>query len=338
MTSTPNENGYPVHPFAEIFPLHDGQPLWDLRDDIAANGLHDPIVLYNGQVLDGRRRQACCIARGVTPHYTQFNGDDEAALKYVVSKNLKRRHLGEAERAMVAAKVANLTRGRPLIIPPIGGIINGQSESANSRDKPATREKAARMLNVSPRSVDRAKVVTENGTPALQDAVKDGTVSLHDAAKVAAEPPEVQDEAVKQVKDGKVRTAAAAVEDAKPPPGDAEEPQSLLDKNGEPWPVRALPAVAMIPEYERLIREFAKFIKAIEAMKNTPIGVHLDSNGICDHLRRAADSMKARRMYCGCPYCDGGGFKDGAICKTCRGSCWVAKTTWDNSPKANGFK
>lgn len=57
------------HPYAEIFPLADGQPMWELRDDLKAHGRHEEIVLYKGQVLGGRRRQACLLALGMQPRY-----------------------------------------------------------------------------------------------------------------------------------------------------------------------------------------------------------------------------------------------------------------------------
>jgi hypothetical protein len=65
-------------------------------------------------------------------------------------------------------------------------------------------------MNVSERAVDRAKVVTEHGTSELQEAVKDGTVTLTDAAKIAHEPAIVQNRAVSDVKSGRAETASAA--------------------------------------------------------------------------------------------------------------------------------
>jgi len=41
----------------------------------------------------------------------------------VVSLNLRRRHLNESQRAMVAARIANLPAHRPAASPPIGGLI-----------------------------------------------------------------------------------------------------------------------------------------------------------------------------------------------------------------------
>ena len=42
------------HPLADLFPLVEGDEFAGLVEDIRANGLLTPIVLFEGQVLDGR--------------------------------------------------------------------------------------------------------------------------------------------------------------------------------------------------------------------------------------------------------------------------------------------
>ena len=44
------------HPLSAAFPPMTDSAFADFRADIAANGLRDPITLYNGEVLDGWHR------------------------------------------------------------------------------------------------------------------------------------------------------------------------------------------------------------------------------------------------------------------------------------------
>ena len=71
-----------------------------LRADIAAHGLIEPIVTYEGQILDGRNRHRGCLDTGTEPRFRPYEGDDP--LGYVVSANLQRRHLSASQRAVLA--------------------------------------------------------------------------------------------------------------------------------------------------------------------------------------------------------------------------------------------
>ena len=170
------------HPVAGIFPLMQGKEYEGLRDDIRENGLIEPIWLHaDGRIIDGRNRYIACADLGVTPVYRMYDGDDIGLVKFVVSLNLKRRHLDESQRDMVAAKIANL---------PIGanqyGSLNLDSHIG------VTLQDAADLLNVSRAGVASAKKVLNEGVPELVDAVESGEVSVSAAAEVAKLPPDEQ--------------------------------------------------------------------------------------------------------------------------------------------------
>jgi ParB-like chromosome segregation protein Spo0J len=109
---------YRIHPVADIFPLIEGREFAALVEDIRANGQMEPVVLDSeGQLIDGRNRARACQALGIDVKETRYTGDDVAV--YIVSHNLHRRHLTDAQRAMVAARLANLPPegGRPKTSP-----------------------------------------------------------------------------------------------------------------------------------------------------------------------------------------------------------------------------
>ncbi|MFS3128680.1 ParB N-terminal domain-containing protein [Nocardioides sp. Bht2] len=81
-----------AHPYADAWPMLSKDELAELADDIKANGLRNPIVIYNNTVLDGRNRHAACLLASVEPTFTKFDGDDDAALAFVQSVNNARRH------------------------------------------------------------------------------------------------------------------------------------------------------------------------------------------------------------------------------------------------------
>lgn len=62
---TPEKNEIKAHPLADLFPMMDGQAFEDLVDDIRNNGLRQPIVLLDNQIIDGRNRNRACQEAGV---------------------------------------------------------------------------------------------------------------------------------------------------------------------------------------------------------------------------------------------------------------------------------
>jgi ParB-like chromosome segregation protein Spo0J len=90
------------HPLADIFPLMEGDEFELLVADIKMNGLIEPIIMFDDQILDGRNRFRACRAAGVVPTYRPFQGDDPSA--FVISVNLRRRHLTHEQKRAVIAK------------------------------------------------------------------------------------------------------------------------------------------------------------------------------------------------------------------------------------------
>ncbi len=184
------------HPICLLIPSADEDELQDLTDDIRAHGLIDPIVLFEGMILDGRNRAAACERAGVAPRYVHFAAGREDALIFVVSHNIKRRHLtkqGIAD-ALVAAEDFNLhyrlssTAGSQETAEARAAVIKITEPRTSSSRKLA--EAAGGV--VSHAMIAATRKVKEKGEPELQEAVKRGRIGVQDAAKAADLPPEQQ--------------------------------------------------------------------------------------------------------------------------------------------------
>jgi hypothetical protein len=178
-----------VHPLAKIFGLPSEDDLRSLADDIKRNGLLEPITTFQGMILDGRCRYLACGIVGVEPKFEEYAGADRIA--FVISKNVRRRHLDESQRAMAAAKLSHL---------PVGG--NQFSEGL-----PIGR--AAKLFSVSERSVARAKEVLRLGNSDLVKEVERGKIAISVAAK-KCRPAELEHGALEAEQEGARETTAPA--------------------------------------------------------------------------------------------------------------------------------
>ena len=185
------------HPICLLMPLADEDELQNLTDDIRAHGLLDPIVLFEGRILDGRSRAAACESAGAPPRYVEFEGEREEALMFVVSHNLKRRHLTKQAIAdtLVEAEDFDL---RYELGAPATADINEPAEAdikmSDPRPKTASSRELARAAGgaVSREMINATRKVKEKGEPELREAVKRGRIGVQDAARAADLPPEQQ--------------------------------------------------------------------------------------------------------------------------------------------------
>jgi N6-adenosine-specific RNA methylase IME4 len=175
------------HPLADLLPAMSAEEYADLLASIRANGVREPLMLHrDGRILDGRHRERACVELGITAQARMFEGTDAEALEYVLDLNLKRRHLNESQRAMLAADVATMRRGWNA---PCGALLS----------QPA----AAKQMNASRRSVQRAVVVRDRAIPEIVTAVRQGRIDVAKAEQVARLPEARQHAVAASLGDGR---------------------------------------------------------------------------------------------------------------------------------------
>lgn len=164
-----------IHPAANIFPLMDEEAFKALKADIDVNGQREPVVFCDGKLIDGRNRLRACQELGIDPSDCELEaGADPVA--YVLSANLHRRQLKTSQRAMCAAKLAGLSEGRP--------SKTAQNCAVMSRDD------AAKLFSVSPRSVTTALEVLRKAAEAVSKLCEQGELSVSKAAEFVEAVPD----------------------------------------------------------------------------------------------------------------------------------------------------
>ena len=200
----------PFHPYADLFPLIEGEQFAELVADVKANDLREKIVVWDGAILDGRNRYNAALAAGLieyddepdrAKYFTRFvPAVDGDALAFVISKNLRRRHLDESQRAMAAAKLANMRQGERTDL---------SKPSANLPK--VDQAEAAKTLSISERALRHARRVRDHGEPDLIRAVERGRLAVSVAERASRLAPEIQRQIAAEAESGHSNAARNVV-------------------------------------------------------------------------------------------------------------------------------
>ena len=161
---------FPVHEAAGLFPLMSEEAYADLLHDIRLHGQNDDVLVWNGYLLDGRNRLRACIELGIEPRWAELPKSIDPVV-WGLSHNLHRRHLTTAQRAMVADKLAKLLAGDNQYKNEVAGI------------QATSQVNAAKQLNVSRDSVQKARKVRAKASKRVIEAVESGALTLNAAVE-----------------------------------------------------------------------------------------------------------------------------------------------------------
>ena len=274
---------YEIHPAAELFPMMSDIEFNGLKADIKQHGQRDDIMIWKGQLVDGRNRLRACDELGIEPSLCEMS-EELDPVDWVLSHNLYRRHLTTAQRAMVATNLATLLAGRP--DKTISGIPLVNSSQAD----------AAAQLHVSVDSVKTARKVRAKATPEVIAAVEAGTMSLNAA----------------------VKTTKPAVATNRPV-SEPEQSQAsiMLDSLGRQIPINLRSASELVIQLVATGRELDKFRKAAKDFAEQPGGDWLRVQDISDGIKVLKDHFQQAAYHTACVKCGGKG------CKVCEMTGWI---------------
>ena len=148
-----------IHPYGLLFPFLDESEIitLGLRMDGSENV---EVITYKGKILDGKNILLAAHDAHRKVVFVEYQGDDP--LKFVLTRNLHRRHLRDAQRAMMGAMLVTTELGSNQYE---GLSIDGSTQARISQ------EKAASLVNSSVSSIGRAMEIRKSGDQELIDDV-----------------------------------------------------------------------------------------------------------------------------------------------------------------------
>lgn len=178
------------HEVANLFPMMNDDEYAALVADIHQHGQREPIWIYDDQIIDGRNRWLACRDLGIQPATREYTGPSDMAtlIAFVVSLNLKRRHLDKGQLAFVGIDIekalAEDARKRQ-------GARNDITERFPESVSGEARQQAAAIVGTNAHYITDAKKVAAVA-PDLAQEVRSGAMSLPEAKREIKERERVQ--------------------------------------------------------------------------------------------------------------------------------------------------
>lgn len=224
ITLIPNRE---FHPVANIFPMMGAEEFAGLKSDIEVNGLLEPIcVNADGLIIDGRNRYLACKQLGVDPKYRSYTGTG-SLVSFVASLNLKRRHLNQLQKAIIALDVEKQlaveahqrqreagkqfgrgqtdTENEISFFEPEEKLNEKIHEAINPKTKPIDRQastQAAKIVGTNHHYVSDAKRLAATAPDVIEAAMAGKITSMPDALKISRLPEPQRREVLAKVDSG----------------------------------------------------------------------------------------------------------------------------------------
>lgn len=268
-----------IHEYAKIFPPMSEEEFNELVEDIRQNGQLEPIVVYEGKILDGRNRYNACLKLGIKPKMVDYDGENLSPLNFVISKNIKRRHLTASQKAILALEIKPLlaeeAKKRQLIglkqfqegttVVPFVEQREGNEENNDAvrqkvveREKGRSDEQAGKIIGVSREYIRKAEKVKKEA-PELVEKIMAGEMNLSEASKEIRKKQ--RDEKIKQTIE-QAKNENKERDDVQIIHGDMADPE--IQKFIEPESIDAIITDPPYPqEYLPLWDDLAKLAKKV---------------------------------------------------------------------------
>lgn len=251
------------HPLAAAFPRPTEEEKKRMMESVQKIGLVDPIVLLNGQILDGLSRYEVCTELGTTAHFREFGSkesDGTSPTDFVTAKNLAHRFLTTSQKAAIAEE-----------------LVPFYQDEAKMTKTEATAHAAA-VVNVSPSSVERAAKLKKID-PMGFNKVRTGTSNVTAAT---AESKEKEQERIEEAESQLLKPIREA------------NLQALTKRHGEEFGVAfgngvLLKSKAHLDQFLEMNAEDQKFILPLVLRKWEPKAAFKFLNRVLDGQSRLID-------------------------------------------------
>jgi hypothetical protein len=169
-----NTTKFLQHPLSASFPAMKSEEYVALMDSINVNGVLNPITILDGLVIDGWHRYNAANELGMACPTVEMDLSIDP-IDFVRAQNENRRHLTASQRAAAIVSIYQWV--------PTGANQHAKGGVEPGSYPPKTNGELAAIAKVSTKTIQQAKVAQKAG---LTEAVKDGAITVKEAAQIAS--------------------------------------------------------------------------------------------------------------------------------------------------------
>ena len=169
--------------FERLIPDPDAEEQRWLEESIKKEGCTDPLITWNGTIIDGHNRFKICTRLGIPFSYSEKDDlpDRDAVKAWIIERQLARRNLTKYQKSKLAlayepilkeqAKEKQIQAGREK-------LPQKSSEAPKDRE---TRNKVAEIAGVSHDTIAKVKKIEESADDDLKEQLEEGKISINKA-------------------------------------------------------------------------------------------------------------------------------------------------------------
>lgn len=241
--------------FKKLIPPLGEEEYQQLEANIIADGCRDPIVIWNGTIVDGHNRYEICGRHNVTFATTNIEfDDDDAACIWIIQNQFGRRNLAPFTRVELIEKLKPLIAEKNRMAQVEGGKNKVPQNSGEAPKQRETDRQLAKMAGVSHDTIAKGRILIKHADEETKQKLRTNQVSIHRVAK------DIKEEQQKKSRQQKRSEAAKSIElDERIIVGDFRQ-------NADKIPDGSVSLIFTDPPYDRkaldMFPELAQFAKA----------------------------------------------------------------------------
>lgn len=164
--------------FRSCIPTLSKEEFSQLERNVLTDGCRDPLVVWNGTLLDGHNRYEICKEHGIEFQTVSIDlPDRDAAKAWMIRNQFGRRNISAYQRAKLALLLKPLVAGEAKNRELAGKRLDPKVNCTEGQ----TRDIVGKEAGLSGTTIDRVEYITEHATPEIESALEAGDMTINKA-------------------------------------------------------------------------------------------------------------------------------------------------------------